>query len=97
MPLCYIDCSPFMQDLLPREGLPDGLRVHVGDPSADALASVIGEAGVVMNGHTRMDGPLMDACPSLRSIVFLGTGAASYVDLPAADLAALREGRPLAA
>jgi D-3-phosphoglycerate dehydrogenase len=43
-----------------------------------------------MNDHTMMDAALLEACPSLRCIVFLGTGAASFIDLVAADRLGIR-------
>jgi D-3-phosphoglycerate dehydrogenase len=43
-----------------------------------------------MNDHTKMDEAFLAACPSLRSIVFLGTGAASYIDLAAAERLGIR-------
>ena len=37
-----------------------------------------------MNDHTRFDAATLGACPTLKAIVFLGTGAGSFVDLEAA-------------
>ena len=37
-----------------------------------------------------MDAALLEACPSLKCIVFLGTGAASYIDLGAAERLGIR-------
>ena len=37
-----------------------------------------------------MDRALLEACPSLKCIVFLGTGAASYIDLAAAERLGIR-------
>ncbi len=83
----YIDCGPSMHALLTPERLsavPD-LRIHEGDPAPDALPAVIGDATRVLNGHTMMDAALLAALPALERIVFLGTGAASYIDLAAAE------------
>lgn len=44
----------------------------------------------MLNGHTPMDATLMRACPGLRSIVFLGTGASSYIDVDAAETLGIR-------
>ena len=43
-----------------------------------------------MNDHTMLDEALLGACPSLKAIVFLGTGAASYIDLAAAERQGIR-------
>lgn len=84
--ICYLDCSSFMKNLLDEEGLPanTALRVHVGDPASEDIASIVGNAQVLLNGHTNISAKVMAACPALRSIVFLGTGASSYIDLAAA-------------
>ena len=58
-----------------------GLEVRQGDPTPDELTELLKHAEVVLNGHTLMDAAVLAAAPKLRSIVFLGTGAASYVDL----------------
>ncbi|SFJ41969.1 2-hydroxyacid dehydrogenase [Aerobium aerolatum] len=85
MTICFIDCSPFIATLIHEHGIDaSGVSIHVGDPAVGELASVVGRARVVINGHTMMDGPMMESCPDLKGIVFLGTGAASYIDLDAA-------------
>jgi D-3-phosphoglycerate dehydrogenase len=43
-----------------------------------------------MNDHTMMDEALLAACPKLEAIVFLGTGAASYIDLAATERLGVR-------
>ena len=84
-PIVFIDCSPIMANLLGEESIPDGMSVNYGDPAPDALEILIAEAAIILNGHTMMDEALLIGAKSLRSIVFLGTGAASYVDLAAAE------------
>ena len=39
---------------------------------------------VVVNDHTWMGESLLGTCRDLRTIVFMGTGASSYIDLDAA-------------
>ncbi len=43
-----------------------------------------------MNDHTMLDEALLAACGHLKAIVFLGTGAASYIDLAAAERQGIR-------
>lgn len=79
--IAYVDCSPLMSDLLAGCGaLADGIVVHRGDPTPVALRRLMQDAQIVLNGHTAMDAKLLAAAPNLKSIVFLGTGASSYVD-----------------
>lgn len=88
----YIDCSDFVHALL-TSGEWDsvqGLRIHIGDPDAAALRELIAGASGLMNGHTMMDGRLLRDSPALRTIVFLGTGASSYIDMDAAQECGVR-------
>jgi D-3-phosphoglycerate dehydrogenase len=88
MSVSYIDCSPFMRALLTPDlaaRLP-GLQIHDEPESTDAVAERLRDATVAINGHTRMTGELMQRCPCLRSIVFLGSGASSYIDVEAATV-----------
>lgn len=85
MSVSYIDCSPFMHDLMKEEDLSAlGLRTYIGDPTPDQIPELALGCPVILNGHTTMDAALLDRCPDVRSIVFLGTGAASYIDMAAA-------------
>ena len=88
--IAYVDCSPMMAATLARLSPPDGMRVFEGDPDPAQLRATIGDAGIVLNGHTAMDAALLEAHPRLRSIVFLGTGASSYVDVEAAARLGIR-------
>jgi len=86
MSVCYLDCSPFMRALL----TPDlasrltGLRVYDEPESPDAVVERLRGAIVAINGHTPMPEALLRSCQGLRSIVFLGSGASSYIDVDAA-------------
>jgi D-3-phosphoglycerate dehydrogenase len=78
----YLDCGALMAALMTETpSLAAGLEVRQGDPTPDELTELLKNAEVVLNGHTLMDAAVLASAPKLRSIVFLGTGAASYVDL----------------
>jgi len=81
----YVDCSPLMRSLLDEIGPAAGMRIFDGDPRPDELADLVADAAVVLNGHTTMDDALLARAPMLRSIVFLGTGASSYIDMASAE------------
>jgi D-3-phosphoglycerate dehydrogenase len=81
----YIDCSALMRSLLDEIGPPAGMRVFEGDPELQQLADLVSTAIIVLNGHTAMDAKLLASAPQLKSIIFLGTGASSYVDMAAAE------------
>jgi D-3-phosphoglycerate dehydrogenase len=84
------DGDPHMAALLSR---PDfaarldrlgGARLHADLPSGDdELVARIGDAAVVILG-AYLTGPVLRRLPNLRLVSFTGTGAATFVDLPAA-------------
>ena len=85
-PPLFLDCPPFLNELrrtLFADRVPD-LEIHVGDPDPETRAELLQGRAIVMNDHTLFSAELLAACPELKSIVFLGTGSASYVDLDAA-------------
>ena len=65
-----------------RALVPD-MVVHYGTPDRDGLIARLQGHAVMLNNESYVDETVLAACPSLRAIVFLGTGAASYVDLDA--------------
>jgi D-3-phosphoglycerate dehydrogenase len=88
----YVDCSMFIRDLMDdeiRSILPQ-IDINVGDPDQDSLKQLISGATGIINGHTYMDRALLKDCTSLRTIVFLGTGASSYIDVSAAEELGIR-------
>jgi D-3-phosphoglycerate dehydrogenase len=88
----FIDCPPFLHELYRgaiAEIVPD-LAINVGSPSAKEAIRLLEGSAFALNDHTMMDRALLEACPSLRCIVFLGTGAASYIDLAAAGHLGIR-------
>ncbi len=92
MKATFIDCPPFLHELYRGEMaaiVPD-LEINLGDPSRDEVIALLADSPLAMNDHTLFDEALLAACPALQSIVFLGTGAASYIDLKAAERLGIR-------
>ncbi len=85
VPTIYVDCSAMMRELIDEIGVPAGMTVFDGDPTPAQLEALVAGAAIVLNGHTRMDAGLLATATDLRSIVFLGTGASSYIDMAAAE------------
>jgi D-3-phosphoglycerate dehydrogenase len=59
------------------------ISLHVNcqpDITPEALHTAIGDAAVVLIDHTRLTIETAKACPCLRHVVFLGTGARSCMD-----------------
>jgi len=92
MKATFIDCPPFLYELYRGElaGIVPDLAVNVGSPTPDEVVGLLEGSTFAMNDHTMMDAALLEACPSLRCIVFLGTGAASFIDLAAAERLGIR-------
>jgi D-3-phosphoglycerate dehydrogenase len=88
----FVDCPPFLEQLY-REGLsgivPE-LEIHVGDPVGDDLVRLCAGRSHILNDHSLFTAEILQRCPDLRCIVFLGTGAASFIDLDAAERLGIR-------
>jgi D-3-phosphoglycerate dehydrogenase len=92
MKATFIDCPSFLHELYRgelAEIVPD-LAINIGSPSPDEVIRLLEGSAFAMNDHTTMDAALLEACPGLRCIVFLGTGAASFIDLAAAERLGIR-------
>jgi D-3-phosphoglycerate dehydrogenase len=79
------DSTDLLVEAFARAGADDDLVTHfLGQPDeATMIARTRGYRMVVVN-ESRLSAAAMDANPALEAILFLGTGAANFVDLPAA-------------
>jgi D-3-phosphoglycerate dehydrogenase / 2-oxoglutarate reductase len=93
----FPDCSQYMADVYDDalRALVPTLEVDVAHPSAEAFVARAADAVAVMHFATRITARMMQACPGLRIIVFLGTGVTSWVDLAAAAERGIRVRRVL--
>ena len=79
----FVDASPALADLFERLHLADDLPLHVNrqpDVSPDELPAILNGASIAIIDHTSLPTPVAARCPGLKHIVFLGTGARSYMD-----------------
>ncbi len=86
MSASFIDCTDDMIGLweaIRRPGDP-AVAVHMspGQP-ADVPALVAGHSAAIID-HTYFNAELLGRCTGLRHLVFLGTGASSFIDVEAA-------------
>lgn len=89
--ISYVDAGSSREELIAAfDSLAEGVTVFVGDPSPTELVERMREADIVLNGHTKMDAVTLAAAARLRSIVFLGTGASSYIDMAEAARRGIR-------
>jgi D-3-phosphoglycerate dehydrogenase len=86
MPILFLDCTNDMLGLWRRVLRPDdpAIRVNIADgPVADAAALLAG-CDICIDDHSYFDADMLARCAGLRRIVYLGTGASSFIDLAAA-------------
>jgi len=67
------------EKLLRAGDLPVGIH-RDPDVTPDALPSILGDAEIAIIDHTQLPTPLAATCRGLKHVVFLGTGARSYMN-----------------
>ncbi len=89
MKTLFVDCNQQLGPVFARVHGPDDPAVTINTApftSAD-LPTLLEGFPICIDDHSYMPTEIIRQCPDLRHIVFLGVGAASYMDVPA--LAAL--------
>lgn len=83
MKTIFIDCNPQLGAVWQRVIRPDDPAVEINNVPFDKneLPRVIGGHDIVIDDHSYMPTDLVAQCKSLKHIVFLGTGAASYMNV----------------
>jgi D-3-phosphoglycerate dehydrogenase len=74
------DTLAAITEKLRREGDPPVAVNRDPDVKPDALPAVLGGAEIAIIDHTRLPTPLAAQCRGLAHVVFLGTGARSYMN-----------------
>lgn len=79
----FVDCTPALRRVISdrRLPLPGAVHVHDANPGLDELIHMCADKDVLFVEHTVVPPELFDACPKLRTVIFMGTGAGTYVDL----------------
>ncbi|MFM0315545.1 NAD(P)-dependent oxidoreductase [Paraburkholderia nemoris] len=85
----FVDCTPELYEAISRRRLPvpAGLEFHVGNPDGEEMLELCRGADVVLVEHSFVPDALFRENTGLREIVFMGTGASSYINLTAAESA----------
>jgi D-3-phosphoglycerate dehydrogenase len=83
MKTIFIDCNAQLGDVWKRVHRPDDPSVTINSAPFDKneLPRVIGDYEIVIDDHSYMPTDLVRQCKALKHIVFLGTGAASYMNV----------------
>src|SRR5271156_2968859 len=82
----FVDCTEALANVIEARALriPDSLEIYGGALSRTELIGCCQGADVLLVEHTKLLPEVFDACPSVRTVIFLGTGAGTYIDLPEA-------------
>jgi D-3-phosphoglycerate dehydrogenase len=85
MKTIFVDCNNQLDQVFARVHRSDDPPIAVNTApfqSAD-LPRLLAGYNICMDDHSYMPTEIMAQCPGLKHIVFLGTGASSYMDVPA--------------
>jgi D-3-phosphoglycerate dehydrogenase len=84
MKAIFIDCNAQLGAVWQRVIRPDdpAIAINTTPFEKNELPRVIGDHAVAIDDHSYMPTELVRQCQSLKHIVFLGTGAASYMNVP---------------
>ncbi|WP_085026423.1 NAD(P)-dependent oxidoreductase [Ensifer aridi] len=79
----FVDCTEELAEVIESRGLvvPNSVTINKGSPTEHDLLRICSDAEVIFVEHTVMPKRVLDACPTLRAIIFMGTGAGTYIDL----------------
>ncbi len=83
MKAIFIDCNDQLGAVWQRVHGPDDPRIAINRTPFDRgdLPKIVGDHDIAIDDHSYMPTDLVRQCPKLRHIVFLGTGAASYMNV----------------
>ncbi|MDQ6628310.1 MAG: 3-phosphoglycerate dehydrogenase [Pseudomonadota bacterium] len=80
----FVDCNDALRTLAERIGRRDVPALVLGfgtaDITADAIPAFLGGAAIAIVDHTALPIEVARRCAGLEDVVFLGTGARSYMD-----------------
>lgn len=81
MDAVFVDCTPELKAVIEARALsvPSYMRVNYGDPTEAEIIQLAKAADVICVEHTVISVRVLEECPNLKAIIFMGTGAGSYV------------------
>jgi len=84
MKTIFIDCNEQLDAVFARVHRADDPAIAVNTQPFEraALPRVLAGYDICVDDHSYMPTELVTQCPALKHIVFLGTGASSYMDVP---------------
>jgi D-3-phosphoglycerate dehydrogenase / 2-oxoglutarate reductase len=87
MKTLFIDCDAHLTDSWASVYRADDPPIDVNTEkfARDAVPKVAAGYQIIIDDHTYFPADILERCTSLKHIVYLGTGASSYVDMAAAE------------
>jgi len=79
----FIDANKSLADIFERQRRPGDPEVKVNlnpDITAEDVPAALGGAGIIIIDHTPLPTAIAKQCAGLKHVVFLGTGARSYMN-----------------
>ena len=79
----FLDASDALADVFDRVVRPDDPAVVVNHDDVvppEALPSLLEGYSFILDDHTALPASALQQCPALKHVIFLGTGARSYMD-----------------
>jgi D-3-phosphoglycerate dehydrogenase len=84
MKTIFIDCNPQMEPVFRRVHRADDPAITVNQAQAPGeIPPLVAGYQVLIDDHSHLPTDVIARCPDLRHVVFLGVGAASYMDVAA--------------
>src|SRR5262245_2826105 len=85
MKAIFIDCNQQLEPIFRQVHRSDDppITVNMAPFARDELPRMLDGYAICLDDHSYMPTALVGRCPTLKHIVFLGTGAASYMDVAA--------------
>jgi D-3-phosphoglycerate dehydrogenase len=92
MAAIFLDCTDYLEPLWKGVAKPGDpvIAVNLKPVKPHDVPGLIQGYDTLINDHTHFDADLLARCAGLKRIVFLGTGASSYIDLKAAERCGIR-------
>jgi len=83
MKAIFLDCNDQLAPVWKQVIRPDdpAIDVNLTPFAREELPRVLGDYEIALDDHSYMPTELVAQCPALRHVVFLGTGAASYMNV----------------
>lgn len=78
----FVDCTTDLKSVIEGRKMvvPTAISINYGSPSTEELIGLCFGYDVILVEHTVVLPEVFDACPTVRAVVFMGTGAETYVD-----------------